>query len=71
MAAVIAGRQLGSLGGTKRLLRRAAGRFRSYGEDKQETQQRTASQDRLRPDKQFLARLTKLETVILIKRRSS
>ena len=70
VAAVIAGQQLGSLGTNKRLVRRAAGRFRSYKEDKQEREDRTSDHDRLRPDKEFLSNLTKLETrVLLMKRR--
>ena len=70
VAAVIAGQQLGSLGTDKRLVKRAARRFRSYREDKREREGTTADHDRLRQDKAFLFSLTKLETrVHLIKRR--
>ena len=70
VAAVIAGQQLGSLGTDKRLVKRAARRFRSHREDKLEREDTTADHDRLRKDKEFLFSLTKLETrVQLIKRR--
>ena len=47
------------------------GRFKSYKEDKlkEENPAGKISQDRLRPDKKLLFELTKLETVIVIKKR--
>ena len=47
------------------------GRFKSYKEDKlkEEKPAGKISQDRLRPDKKLLFELTKLETVIVIKKR--
>ena len=74
LAALLAERRLGglgSLGREKSLIQRTVGRFKSYKEDKlkQEKPPGKISQDRLKPDKKLLLELTKLETVIVIKRR--
>ena len=74
LAALLAERRLGglgSLGWEKSLIQRTVGRFKSYKEDKlkQEKPPGKISQDRLKPDKKLLLELTKLETVIVIKRR--
>ena len=71
LAEVIAERQLGSLGSNKSLLQRSVGKFKSYKEDKlkEEKPAGKISQDRLKADKKLLLSLTKLETVIVIKKR--
>lgn len=71
LAALVAERRLGSLGWEKSLIQRSVGRFKSYKEDKlkQGKPPGKISQDRLKPDKKLLLELTKLETVIVIKRR--
>ena len=71
LAAVMAERQLGSLDSNKSLIQRSVGKFKSYKEDKvkEEKPAGRISQDRLKPDKKLLLELTKLETVIVIKKR--
>ena len=71
LAAVIAERQLSSLSSNKSLLQRSVGKFKSYKEDKlkEEKPAGKISQDRLKADKKLLLSLTKLETVIVIKKR--
>ena len=71
LAAVMAERHLGSLGPNKSLLQRSVGRFKSYKEDKLNAKKPAGkvSHDRLKPDKKLLLELSKLETVIVIRKR--
>ena len=73
LAAVIAEKQLGSLASNKSLLQRSVGKFKSYKEDKRKEEKPAGkiSQDRLKADKKLLLELTRLETVIVIKRREN